>query len=85
MAAPSQSQRLVVGFRDDDPRRHRLAGDIGGGIPMGRCVDCRHEVYGDPGAVKTVKERDCLVACMFCNDNNRYIERVHQSGLISQL
>lgn len=78
-------QRLVVGYRDDDPTRFYLAGDIRGGISLGRCVDCGHEVYGDPGAVRTMRERDAVTACMWCNDSFRYRERAHQSGLVVQL
>ena len=78
-------QRLVVGFRDDDSRRYALRCDITGGVVLGRCVDCNHDTYGDHGAVKAMRERDAAVACMFCNDNFRYRERNHQSGLVVEL
>jgi hypothetical protein len=78
-------QRLVVAYRDDDPRRWSLAGDIRGGVEIGRCVDCHHAVYGDPGARRAVIDRDAAVGCMFCNDNFRYREQIHQSGMVVQL
>ena len=84
MPLPSSSQRLVVGYRDDDPRRFGLPG-VMGGEKAGKCIDCTHEVYMDRGAINTVRDRDTLVACMFCNDRLRYVERIHQSGLIAQL
>lgn len=78
-------QRLVVGYRDDDPTRWHLGGDIRGGVVLGRCVDCHHEVYGDHGARQAVKDRDAAVGCMWCNDSFRYRERIHQSGMVVQL
>lgn len=65
--------------------RWHLGGDIRGGVVLGRCVDCGHEVYGDHGARQAVKDRDAAVGCMWCNDNFRYRERVHQSGMVVQL
>jgi hypothetical protein len=78
-------QRLVVGFRDDDPRRWSLGGDIRGGVPIGRCVDCHHEVYGDQGARRAVIDRDAAVGCSWCNEQFREIEKIHQSGMVVQL
>lgn len=78
-------QRLLVGYRDDDPRRYFLQGDIRGGIEIGNCVDCHHAVYVDSSGVKAYRERDPNVACMYCQDSFRYRERVHQSGLVVQV
>lgn len=78
-------QRLVVGYRDDDPRRWHLAGDVRGGLVIGSCVDCHHTVYGDLGARQAVKDRDAAVGCMWCNDSFRHRERIHQSGMVVQL
>lgn len=78
-------QRLVVGFRDDDPRRWTLRGDIRGGLRAGACVDCHHEVYLDPGGISAIRDRDAKVACMFCQEEFRDRERIHQSGMVTQL
>lgn len=78
-------QRLVVGYRDDDPRRWYLGGDIRGGIVIGTCVDCHHAVYGDIGARDAVRSRDAAVGCMWCNEQFREVERIHPSGMVSQL
>lgn len=79
------SQRLVVGFRDDDPRRAGLGGGIMGGRELGRCVDCGHAVYGDLGCVDLVRKRDAQVGCMFCHESLVYRERLHQQGMVVQL
>lgn len=78
-------RRIVVGYRDDDPRRYGLPGDIRGGVVIGRCVDCGHEVYGDGGAAWTVRERDTQVGCMWCHEQLVHVERFHQSGLVAGL
>lgn len=85
MPLPAQHQALLVGYRDDDPRRYFLACREHGGVYAGRCVDCRHKVYLDPGGIKTLRDRDCVLACMFCNDHYRYTERVSQQGMVVQL
>jgi len=78
-------QRLVVGYRDDDPARFHLVGDIRGGVQIGNCVDCHHPVYGDAGARQAVIDRDAAVGCMWCNESFRQRERIHQSGMVVQL
>ena len=78
-------QRLLVGYRDDDPRRFTLGGDIGGGVPAGKCIDCHHDVFLDPSGLDCLRTRDPALACMFCQDHFRYVERAHQSGMVVQV
>ena len=87
MPLPAAYQSLVVGFRDDDPRRFTLVvdGSVLEGFCLGECADCGHRTYGDRGAVDCVRTRDAVVACMFCNDHYRYRERISQQGMVTQL
>lgn len=80
-----RQHRLIVGYRDDDERRYALASAEPGGYKIGRCIDCRHDVYGDLGAREAVTDRDSTVACMFCNDQLRWVERRSQQGMITEL
>jgi hypothetical protein len=82
---PATWQSLLAGYRDDDPRRFALACLQRGGLKSGKCADCRHDVYLDPGGQKTLRERDPVLVCMFCCDHYRYVDRVSPQGMVVQL
>lgn len=79
------TQRMLVGFRDDDDRRYFLACLERGGLKGGKCADCRHDVYFDPGGIKCIKERDPVIVCAYCQDHYRYVERIAPSGMLEQV
>jgi hypothetical protein len=82
---PQMQHRLIVGFRDDDGRRYAMQGCEPGGVYLGRCVDCDHPVFGDYGALDAIRRRDAELACMYCNDQLRAVERFNQWGIVSEL
>lgn len=55
-----------------------------GGIRLGPCAQCHHEVYGDLGARDTLMRRDPVVVCMYCQDEFIHREHNHQSGIVVQ-
>jgi hypothetical protein len=77
-------QRLLVGYRDDDVRRWFLGGEKGG-QKLGRCAQCRHYVYVDRSGIDCYMGRDPTVVCMFCQDHFKFVERVHQQGIVVQV
>lgn len=78
----ARPQTFLVGYREEDPRAHRMLGDHeslsdrrarthGHMTLAARCGSCRSNVWLNPSGVEAMRERDCVVYCATCMESDR--------------
>lgn len=59
---------VVVGYRENDPRRWQLRNQV---TRADKCIDCDHVVYYVRSGIDAIRSRDALVMCDQCYQSQK--------------